>query len=187
MASTGTEAKSITWERLAILTARSKHIDGAGYGTTRADPMLVAGALCRLTKLQEELVRAKHMLDPRAHERLVLTYAGEIEQKYQLGRIQAVAVSRAAAHCLVNGKACRACMGTGVTVEQGECPKCEGLGVKHISDRERAAAAGVPATTFRRDLAEIADNAETELYRIEADAERIVRQNLKDGDFGEAA
>ena len=187
MASTGVEAQSSTWERLAALTPRSKHIDGAGYGTTRADPMLIAGALCGLTPIQTELVHAKHLLEHRAHESLVIIYAGQIERKYQLNRAQALAVSRAAAHCLVHGKACKACHGTGVTAEQQGCKSCEGIGMKRVSDSERAKAAGVKRMSFIRHLAEIADNAETELHRAESDAERIVRRNMDDGEADWAA
>lgn len=187
MASKGIEAQSSTWERLAILTARSKHIDGEGYGTSRADPMLTAGALCGLTSMQTELVHAKYLLEHRAHESLVLMFACQVEGQYQLNRAQAVAVSRAATHCVIYGRACKSCNGTGVTTGQKECPKCEGIGMRRVSDSQRAKSAGVERMSFIRHLAEIADNAETELHRIELEAEQIVRRNLRDVERDAAA
>lgn len=187
MASTGIEAQSSTWERLAVLTARSKHIDGAGYGTSRSDPMLTAGALCGLTPLQTELVHAKHLLEGRAYTRLVVMYAEQIRHEYQINRAQAIAVSRAAVHCVVNGRICKTCCGTGVNSEQKECSKCEGVGAKRVSDSARARAAGVPKTSFLRHLAEISDNAESQLHEAESEAERLVRKNLRNDDQAQAA
>lgn len=179
MATTGIERQSSVAERLAVLTARSKHIDGAGYGTTRADPMLIAGAMAGLTELQHELMHAKYLLDYRAHNRLVLIYAGQIRREYDLSPVKAIAVSRAAVHCVVYGSACKACHGTGVTPEQKECPKCEGVGMKAVSDRQRAMVAGIPKSTWMLNFAEIADNAESALRRIEVAALSMITKAAK--------
>lgn len=177
MASTGIERQSSVAERLAILTARSKHIDGAGYGTTRADPMLLAGAMAGLTEIQRELMHAKYMLDYRAYAKLVQLYAVQVAREYALEPDKAVAVSRAAVHCVVNGVACKACHGTGVTPEQKECPKCEGLGMKAVSDRRRAQVAGIPLTTWQRCFADIADSSETALRREESASIDVLRRS----------
>lgn len=182
MASTGIERQSAAAERLAFLTARSKHINGEGYGTTRAEPMLVAGALCGLAPIENELIRAKYLLDYRAHERAIVIYAGSIARQYALPIGKAMAVSRAAVHCVVHGVACKACHGTGVTAEQKECQKCEGVGMKAVSDRQRAMVAGIPKSTWCDSFADIADNAETALRRIEGRALAAVQKNLLSGE-----
>lgn len=181
MASTGIERQSAVGERLAILTARSKHIDGEGYGTTRADPMLIAGAMAGLSPLQRELMHAKYMLDARAYQSLVKVYSVTIARQYDLPLVRAVAVSRAAVHCVVNGVGCKECTGTGVTAEQKDCPKCEGVGMRIVSDRQRAIIAGMDRETFRTKYADIADSAETELRRAEASALARLRESLRDG------
>lgn len=178
MASTGIERQSAVAERLAVLTARSKHINGEGYGTTRADPMMMAGAMAGLTPVQRELMHAKYMLDYRAQETLVTIYAATVARQYALTLLKATAVSRAAVHCVVHGSACKACMGTGVTPEQKECKKCQGVGMRAVSDRERARVSGLERMTFQRHLAEIADNAETTLRREETRALHLVGSSL---------
>lgn len=187
MATTGIERQSGVAERLAVLTARSKHIDGAGHGTTRADPMLMAGAMAGLTPLQQELMHAKYLLDYRAHELLVKIYAVTIARQYVLEHASAMAVSRAAVHCVVHGSACRACMGTGVTTEQKGCSRCEGLGMRAVSDRERARVAAIDRETFRTKYADITDNAETELRKVELTALFIVKENVGYGELTQDA
>jgi hypothetical protein len=178
MASTGIERQSAVAERLAVLTARSKHINGEGYGTTRADPMMMAGAMAGLTPLQRELMHAKYMLDYRAQETLVTIYAATIARQYALTLHKATAVSRAAVHCVVHGSACKMCMGTGVMPDQRECKRCDGVGMLAVSDRERARVSGIERMAFQRHLAEIADNAETALRREESSALSLVGRNL---------
>jgi len=182
MASTGIERQSAVAERLAVLTARSKHINGEGYGTTRADPMMMAGALAGLTPLQAELMHAKYRLEYRAQETAVTLYAATIARQYALTLPKATAVSRAAVHCVVHGAACKMCMGTGVMPDQRECKRCEGVGMKAVSDRQRALVAGIPCTTWQRCFADIADNAETALRRVEADALATITKNLREGE-----
>lgn len=175
MATAWVEIESSVAERLAVLTARSKHITGEGYGTTRADPMMMAGAMAGLTELQRELMHAKYMLDYRAQKTLVGMYAQVVARQYCLEFPSAMAVSRAAVHCVVNGSVCRKCHGTGITSEQKDCPKCEGLGMKSVSDRERAKVAEVDKSTWLRRYAEIADNAETKLRISEMEALRVIK------------
>ena len=182
MASTGIERQSAVAERLAVLTARSKHINGEGYGTTRADPMMIAGAMAGLTPLQRELMHAKYMLDYRAQQTLVTIYAATIARQYALSPARATAVSRAAVHCVVHGSGCKMCMGVGVMPDQRECKRCEGVGMRAVSDRQRAKVAGIPLTTWQRNFAEIADNAETALRRSESEAIHAIGRGLFDSD-----
>lgn len=182
MASTGIERQSAVAERLAVLTARSKHINGEGYGTTRADPMMMAGALAGLTPLQAELMHAKYRLEYRAQETVVTLYAATIAKQYALTLSKATAVSRAAVHCVVHGAACKMCMGTGVMPDQRECKRCEGVGMKAVSDRQRAIVAGIPKSTWCENYADIADNAETALRRIEGDALATITKNMREGE-----
>jgi len=182
MASTGIERQSAVAERLAVLTARGKHINGEGYGTTRADPMIMAGAMAGLTPLQAELMHAKYRLEYRAQETAVTLYAATISRQYALSLPKATAVSRAAVHCVVHGSACKSCMGAGVTPEQKECKKCEGVGMRAVSDRQRALVAGMPKSTWCDSYADIADNAETALRRIEGDALAKITKNIRDGE-----
>lgn len=170
MASTGIERQSAVAERLAVLTARSKHISGEGYGTTRADPMMMAGAMAGLTPVQRELIHAKYMLDYRAQETLVTIYAATVARQYALSLAKSTAVSRAAVHCVVHGSACKMCMGTGVMPDQRECKRCEGVGMRAVSDRQRAMVAGIDKMTWLRNYADVADSAETDLRRSENDA-----------------
>lgn len=180
MASTGIERQSAVAERLAVLTARSKHISGEGYGTTRADPMMMAGAMAGLTPVQRELMHAKYMLDYRAQETLVTIYAATVARHYALSLAKATAVSRAAVHCVVHGSACKMCMGTGVMPDQRECKRCEGVGMRAVSDRQRAIVAGLDRETFRTKYADIADSAETELRREEISALAKVSKEIFD-------
>lgn len=182
MASTGIERQSAVAERLAVLTARSKHINGEGYGTTRADPMMMAGAMFGLPPIQAELICAKYMLYYPAEEKLVKLYAATVARQYALTPFKATAVSRAAVHCVVHGAACKMCMGTGVMPDQRECKRCEGVGMKAVSDRQRAIVAGVNQMTWLRNFAEIADNAETELRRVEGAALAVIAKNMKEGE-----
>lgn len=182
MASTGIERQSAVAERLAVLTARSKHINGEGYGTTRADPMMMAGAMSGLTSLQAELMHAKYRLEYRAQETAVTLYAATIARQYALTLPKATAVSRAAVHCVVHGSACKMCMGTGVMPDQRECKRCEGIGMRAVSDRQRAIVAGIPKSTWCDSYAEIADNAETSLRRVEADALATITKNIREGE-----
>lgn len=182
MASTGIERQSAVAERLAVLTARSKHINGEGYGTTRADPMMMAGALAGLTPLQAELMHAKYRLEYRAQETVVTLYAATIAKQYALSLSKATAVSRAAVHCVVHGAACKMCMGTGVMPDQRECKRCEGVGMRAVSDRQRALVAGIPKSTWCENYADIADNAETALRRIEGDALATITKNMREGE-----
>ena len=179
-ATIGVEPQSVAAEKLAALTARAKVNDGGGHASLRADPMLIAGAMAGLSELQRELMHAKFMLEYRAHERLVLIFAGQIRRKFDLPPVKAIGVSLAAVHCVVYGTACRACTGSGMMSLRRACPRCEGIGMVPVSDRERAKVAGIDRETFRLKYAEIADNAENILRNAESAALASIRKELNE-------
>lgn len=73
-------------------------------------------------------------------------------------------------------------MGTGVMPDQRECKRCEGVGMKAVSDRQRAIVAGIPKSTWCDSYADIADSAETALRRVEGAALTVIAKNMKDGE-----
>ena len=180
MASTGIERQSSIAERLAMLTARSKHIDGEGYGTTRADPMLLAGAMKGLSKLQEELVHTKLRGESAARGKVFRMLWPSISVKYDMKPTEAMAVASVAMHRVIDGVGCKVCNGTGVTHEQRDCLKCAGVGIAPVPDTERAQIAGVKYDRFVRTFSSVATEVENSLRREEIGALYIIEKNYQE-------
>lgn len=180
MASTGIERQSSIAERLAILTARSKHIDGEGYGTTRADPMLLAGAMKGLSRLQEELIHAKLRGEAAARGKVFRMLWPSISTKYDIKPTEAMALATVAMRRVIDGVGCKGCGGTGVTVDQRDCLKCGGVGIAPVPDTERAEIAGVKYDRFVRTFSSMATEIENELRREEISALYLIQNNYKE-------
>lgn len=170
-------------ERLARLAASGKHISGEGFGTGQPDLMLLAGSLCGLSSIGEELIRGRYLLDERAQKKLVLMISAKASSDYDLEPSAAFGVGRAAVYCVMADAICKTCNGAGVNREQVACKRCDGVGRKPISDRRRALVAGIDKSTWLRSYADITDNLETHLQHELARALELVARLQKEGEF----
>jgi len=143
---------------LSKLTPKGLNLDGPrGGGGFTLSEMDVAAACSRLTREQDQLLRAKYCGDEEAEKKVTVDIWCRLRK--EPGKIQECSkealmrLAKQIAREIVMPPRCRRCKGRGHVCHEKRaikpCPSCSGTGVKYCSQYARARALDLPESTWR--------------------------------------
>lgn len=178
-------------EVLSKLTAKMRQITGEGFGGSPSlTSDIVAGALAGMHPLGYMLILAKYTDDEFAKHMLWRDLAAEIAKEKNCNMLIAKGAALACFYPVLSPLRCTHCKGRGMvypklkgmTVDQSahQCYACEGSGLGSISNRQKAAMACIPPTTWHESWKDYAAKKEQFLWGLEASCISRLNAQLRD-------
>ena len=165
---------------LALLTSRGIEVGKVYGGRPDLTQQDVAGMMSKLAHKESELLLSKYAGYPR--HRVLAYWSAHVfihakEQSLGIDRNKLAKLAQVTLSEFIDEPRCKACNGTkGLIIDSvwENCPKCEGVGYRRLSDRAIARAVGLHGTKLKPSWQDLVGWCRSELQVWEGEALRKI-------------